>query len=130
MKFLLDTHVFLWFIAGDSRLPVNWRDAIRQPENDVFLSVVSLWETIIKHQLGRLPLPEPPEKYFPDQRDRHQFANLTLDEASVRQLATLPSIHRDPFDRMLVCQAIEKDLVIVTVDEVFRSYPAQVLDRT
>jgi PIN domain nuclease of toxin-antitoxin system len=128
MKFLLDTHVFLWFIGGDSRLPAKWRDAIRQPNNDVFLSVVSLWETIIKHQLGRLLLPEPPEKYLPEQRDRHQFTNLPLDEASVRQLATLPAIHRDPFDRMLVCQAIEKDLVIVTVDAVFRSYPAQVLD--
>ena len=83
MKFLLDTHVFLWFIGGDSRLPAKWRDAICQPNNDVFLSVVSLWETIIKHQLGRLTLPEPPEKYLPEQRDQHQFRNLPLDEASV-----------------------------------------------
>ena len=127
MKFLLDTHVFLWFISGDTRLPAGWRDTIRQPHHEVYLSVVSLWETIIKHQLGKLPLPEAPEQYLPAQRERHQIANLPLDEASVQQLAALTPIHRDPFDRMLICQALEHQLTIITVDEVFQSYPAPVL---
>jgi len=128
MKFLLDTHVFLWFLSGDARLPAAWRDTIRQPHHEVYLSVVSLWETIIKHRLGKLPLPEPPETYLPTQRERHRIANLPLDEASVRQLAALPPIHRDPFDRMLICQAMEHTLTIITVDEVFRAYPAPILE--
>ena len=127
MKLLLDTHIFLWFISGDARLPASWRDSIRDPRNEVYLSVVSLWEAIIKHALGKLPLPQPPESYLPAQRARHQIASLPLDEASVCHLATLSLVHRD---RILVCQAIEYKLTIVTVDEVFQAYPASILDRT
>jgi len=129
MKFLLDTHVLLWFISGDARLPAGWRDTIRQPHHEIYSSVVSLWETILKHQLGKLAMPAPPETHLPTQRERHQIANLPLDEASVQQLATLPLIHRDPFDRMLICQAIEHKMTIITVDHVFRAYPAPVLER-
>ncbi len=122
MKLLLDTHIFLWFISGDDRLPNNIQQGIRNTDNEVYLSVVSLWEVIIKHQLGKLPLPEPPERYLPIQRERHQIANLSLDEASVSQLAGLPLIHRDPFDRMLICQALEHDLTVVTADDLIRAY--------
>jgi PIN domain nuclease of toxin-antitoxin system len=129
MRFLLDTHVFLWFISADARLPVGWRDTIREPNHEVYLSVVSLWESILKYRLGKLPLPEPPERYLPAQRERHRIANLPLDEASVQRLATLPSVHRDPFDRMLICQAIAHELTIITIDDVFRSYAVPVLQR-
>ncbi len=122
MKLLLDTHIFLWFISGDDRLPNDIQQGIRNTDNEVYLSVVSLWEVIIKHQLGKLPLPEPPERYLPIQRERHQIANLSLDEASVSQLAGLPLIHRDPFDRMLICQALEHNLTIVTVDDLIQAY--------
>lgn len=127
MKFLLDTHVLLWFISGDGQLPAGWRDTIRQPHHEIYSSVVSLWETIIKYQLGKLAKPEPPESYLPIQRERHRIANLPLDEPSVQKLATLPPIHRDPFDRMIVCQAIAHEMTIITVDQVFRAYPAPVL---
>jgi len=80
-----------------------------------FVSSVSLWEAIIKHSLGKLPLPEKPEKYLVELREKHQFSSLPLDENSVRHLPELPSYHRDPFDRMLICQAKEHDLVIVTI---------------
>ncbi len=110
MKLLLDTHIFLWFISADERLPNDIQQGIRNPNNEVYLSVVSSWEVIIKHQLGKLPLPKPPERYLPLQRQRHQIANLSLDEASVSQLAKLPLIHRDPFDRMLICQALEHNI--------------------
>lgn len=130
MRLLLDTHVFLWFISADARLPARWRDVIRDPGNEVFLSVVSVWETMVKYALGKLPLPHPPERYLPIQRIQHQITSLPLDEASVCHLATLPSVHRYPFDRMLVCQAIEHALTIVTVDPVFEAYPAPILDRT
>jgi len=127
MRILLDTHVFLWFITGDARLPLSLSDGIRYPENDVYLSVASAWEAMIKYQLGRLPLPEPPETYLPRQRERHRIASLVIDEASVAQLATLPPLHRDPFDRMLVAQARQHDLTLATVDPLVKQYPVPVL---
>lgn len=129
MRLLLDTHIFLWFISGDERLLDGLRESIRNSDNEVYLSVVSLWEAIIKHQLGRLQLPQPPESYLPAQRERHRISSLSLDEASVSQLAKLPPIHRDPFDRMLICQAMEHGLTIVTVDDVLSAYPVLVLNR-
>ncbi|MBM3237871.1 type II toxin-antitoxin system VapC family toxin, partial [Candidatus Poribacteria bacterium] len=129
-KLLLDTHIFLWFLSGDKRLPAAMRDSIRDFDNEVYLSVVSLWEAIIKYQLGKLPLPKPPENYLPIQRKLHQISSLSLDEVSVSQLANFPPIHRDPFDRMLICQAIKYGLTIVTVDNVICNYPVPVLNHT
>lgn len=127
MKILLDTHIFLWFISGDNRLSTVILDAIRDPDNEVYLSVVSIWEAIVKYQLGKLPLPESPEIYLPKQRDRHQIANLDLDEGSVIQLAKLPLLHRDPFDRMLICQALQHNLTIATVDVEILKYSISVI---
>ena len=127
MKLLLDTHVFLWYISADRELPADVRDSIRSPANEVYLSVASLWEVIIKYQIGKLPLPTPPEIYLAQQRERHMISSLSLDEGSVKQLAKLPMLHRDPFDRMLVCQAIEHNLTIVTVDPSIRAYSVAVL---
>ncbi len=126
MKLLLDTHIFLWFISGDARLPDGMRESIRNPSDEVYLSVASLWEIIIKHQLGKLSLPQPPESYIPAQRERHLIASLSLDEASVAQLPQLPPIHHDPFDRMLICQALEHGLTIVTIDSLMSSYPVNI----
>jgi len=128
MRLLLDTHIFLWFISGDKRLPEGVRDIIRDLDNEVYLSVVSLWEAIVKYRLGRLPLPQPPDTYLPIQRQKHQIASLSLDEASVSQLADLPQIHSDPFDRMLICQALEHGLTVVTVDATICAYPVPILD--
>ena len=126
MRLLLDAHIFLWFITGSSRIPEAMKVDILNPANEVYLSVVSVWEISVKYQIGRLSLPEPPQIYLPAQRQRHQIASLSLDEASVSQLAGLPSIHRDPFDRMLVCQALEQDMIIVTADAMLQSYPARI----
>jgi PIN domain nuclease of toxin-antitoxin system len=71
-------------------------------------------------------LPEPPEKYLPTQRERHQISSLTLDEASVAHLAQLPSIHRDPFDRMLICQTNAHGLKLMTDDGIIHKYPVQI----
>jgi PIN domain nuclease of toxin-antitoxin system len=127
MRLLLDTQIFLWFISGDPRISDTTLESIRTSENEVYLSVVSLWEMLVKYQLGKLPLPQPPEHYVPLQRTRHMIDSLPLDEASVRQVANLPPLHRDPFDRMLICQALEHNLVIVTVDDQIRAYPVKVL---
>jgi PIN domain nuclease of toxin-antitoxin system len=127
MKILLDTHIFLWFISGDSRLSIYLRDTIRDTDNAVYLSVVSIWESIVKYQLGKLPLPESPETYLPKQRDLHQITSLAVDESSVAQLAQLPPHHRDPFDRMLICQALENGLTIATVDASIRTYSVSII---
>jgi PIN domain nuclease of toxin-antitoxin system len=127
MRILLDTHIFLWFISGDNQLSADVRDAIRDPANEVYLSAISVWEAIVKYQLGKLPLPEQPETYLPNQRDLHQIASLTLDESSVMQLARLPTLHRDPFDRMLICQALQNGLTIATVDSAVRADPVSVM---
>lgn len=127
MRILLDTHVFLWFISGDTQLSTNVQDGIRDPDNAVYLSAISVWEAIVKYQLGKLPLPEHPEIYLPKQRDLHQILSLELDEGSVAQLAKLPPLHRDPFDRMLICQALQNSLTIATVDAAVRAYPVSTL---
>lgn len=123
MKLLLDTHIFLWYISGDSRLPPNTHDVIRDLDNEVYLSVVSVWEAIVKYQLGKLPLPEAADRYIPEQRERHLISSLPLDEPSVARLGTLSPLHRSPFDRMLVCQALQYGLTIATVDGVIQEYP-------
>jgi PIN domain nuclease of toxin-antitoxin system len=129
MRLLLDTHIFLWFISGDKRLPKDMQETIQRPNNEVYLSVVSFWEVLVKYQLGKLPLPHPPERYLPLQRERHMIRSLPLDEASVGQLANLPPLHRDPFDRMLISQALEHDMTIVTVDEAVQAYAVPILQR-
>ncbi len=124
MRLLLDTHIFLWLITDDKRLPGKVRTVIPDRRNEIYLSVASFWEIIVKYQLGKLPLSQPPESYIPLARRQHRITDLQLDEASIVQLATLPRVHGDPFDRMLVCQALEHGLTLVMVDPVFHSYPA------
>ena len=127
MKLLLDTRIFLWFITADSRLPVIFRDAIRAPKNEVFLSIASFWEIIIKCDLGKLPLPQSPEIYIPNKRRQHQIKSLSLHENAVKELTNLPDLHRDPFDRILICQALANNLTIVTIDAQIQNYNVQYL---
>lgn len=127
MRLLLDTHIFLWYISNDAHLPAVWKSHLRNPANQVFLSVVSIWEASIKYYLGKLPLPQPPETYLPQQRIQHLISSLPLEEAALRHLSTLSSLHRDPFDRILICQALENNLMIVTVDTAIRAYSVSIL---
>lgn len=128
MRLLLDTHLFLWYISGDPKLAESFRDTISDPHNEIFVSVVSFWEAAIKFQLGKLPLPASPEDYLPAQRRAHNISSLLLNEESVGKLVDLPLIHRDPFDRMLVCQALSDKLVLVTVDPKIIEYDVPTLN--
>jgi PIN domain nuclease of toxin-antitoxin system len=123
MRLLLDTHVFLWYITADPRLPATFRTAIQDPANEVYLSAASVWEAVIKYGLGKLPLPAPPADYLPRQRDAHGIASLPVDEGAMPHLAGLPPLHRDPFDRLLVAQALQHGLTVVTVDPAVAAYP-------
>lgn len=127
MTLLLDTCALLWFVSADARMPDSVVRRVRRLETRVVVSPVSMWEATVKYQDGRLPLPERPDIYLPAMRRAHGFDPLPLDEAAVAHLVRLPRLHRDPFDRMLVCQAIEHDLTIVTPDPAIRAYAVKSL---
>ncbi len=125
MNLLLDTVAFLWWVTDDPALSAQAAALIRDPSRRVFLSPVSVWEIVVKHALGKLPLPEEPATLVPRLRSDHGFEELPLTEAAVLQLNRLPALHRDPFDRMLLCQAIEHGLTLVTPDLELRRYPVR-----
>jgi PIN domain nuclease of toxin-antitoxin system len=127
MRVLLDTHIFLWLVTGAPKLPREVVEAVRDPDSEIFLSPVSVWEAVVKYRLGKLSLPGAREVYLPDQRRRHRIKSLPLDETSVTRLGALPSLHRDPFDRILICQALEHDLLLATDDTLVRTYPVKLL---
>lgn len=127
MRLLLDTVTFLWVAEGDASLSAPAREAIANPANEVFLSAASAWEIAIKHGLGRLPLRLPPEEYVTEQRRRHRLDPLPIGEDAALQVGKLPDVHRDPFDRILVAQAIVGGLAIVTPDRLIRAYPVPAL---
>lgn len=127
MRLLLDTCTFLWVIGGAKNLSSPAREAFADPGNEVFLSAVSAWEIAVKHRLGRLPLPSPPETFVPAQRTAHGLEPLPVDEEAALHVAKLPDLHRDPFDRMLVAQAMVGGLVLLTPDDQIREYPVRTL---
>ncbi len=125
MRLLLDTCAFIWIASDAPELSSRAREIFRSPDNDVYLSAASTWEISVKHGLGRLPLPGAPETYVPGLRQRHGIEPLALNEEATLYLGRLPTLHRDPFDRMLVCQAIVEGMVILTPDELITQYPVR-----
>jgi PIN domain nuclease of toxin-antitoxin system len=122
VRLLLDTCTFLWLITDDIALSAAARNAFLDPDNDVYLSSVSVWEIAVKYSLGKLPLPASPDRFIPNQRERHGVTSLPLEEQAVLHLSKLPLLHRDPFDRMLVCQAIQHELTLLTPDPLITQY--------
>ena len=127
MNLLLDTCTFLWLAADHPRLSERARAACRSTGNLVYLSSLSVWEIAVKHRLGRLPLPDSPERYVVDRRQRMAIRPLPFDEKAATHESVLPLLHRDPFDRGLVSQAILGGMAIVTPDEILARYPAPLL---
>jgi len=119
LRLLLDTHAFLWWRGDDPRLGDVEREAIRDGQNDVFLSAASIWEIVIKQSLGRLEIPEPASA----SAARLGFEPLAVRFAHAEAIAQLPPLHRDPFDRMLIAQARIEGLALVTHDPAIRAYP-------
>ena len=125
MKVLLDTHTFLWFIAGDSQLDVYARQLIEEPDNERYLSVASVWEITIKSSLGRLIVPMPPSLLIQEQIWANAIDLLPITPEHFDVLHTLPYHHKDPFDRLLVAQAMQEGLLLVTKDQAFDAYDVQ-----
>jgi PIN domain nuclease of toxin-antitoxin system len=125
VKALLDTCTLLWLLTGERPLPSTVRSAIERDE--VWVSAVTAWEIAIKFAKGQLRLSVPPDRLVPAARARYGFAALPIDEESALHVVKLPPLHADPFDRMLVSQAIVHGLTIVTPDPHITQYPARTL---
>lgn len=122
MRLLLDTHVFLWLLADPERLGEHL-DAAEDPRNELFVSAASSWEIAIKHGLGRLPLPEEPERYVPSRIRAIGALPLAVEHGHALAVGALPAIHRDPFDRLLIAQANALEMTILTADRLVAEYP-------
>ncbi len=127
MKLLLDTHALLWFIGNDPQLSACARQGIENPEHDKFVSAASLWEIAIKLSLGKVKLPQPFGEVFPQQLEINGFDLLPISCAQLNQVVALPFHHRDPFDRLLIAQAMADDMTVVTRDPEFSKYASKVL---
>jgi PIN domain nuclease of toxin-antitoxin system len=125
VKVLLDTCTFLWVLSGDSQLSPRAAELFRNPDSEVFLSAASAWEITVKHASGKLQLPSLPERFVPDMRHEFDIASLAIDEESALHASRLPPLHRDPFDRLLVSQAIVHGMTILTPDAIIARYPAR-----
>jgi PIN domain nuclease of toxin-antitoxin system len=127
MRILLDTHAFLWFIAGDAQLDVYARQLIEEPGNERYLSVASIWEITIKSSLGRLTVPTPPSTLIREYVWANAIDLLAIIPEHFDTLHTLPYHHKDPFDRLLIAQAMHEELFLVTKDQAFNAYNVQVV---
>jgi PIN domain nuclease of toxin-antitoxin system len=122
MQVLLDTHAFLWWVQDAPQLPRRARAVITDPRNECFVSLVSCWEMAIKVSLGKLKMTAPIERFVPEQLARNDFGLLAIELEDVVTVASLAFHHRDPFDRLLVAQALGRRLPIISRDTIFRRY--------
>lgn len=122
MNLLLDTHAFLWWVAASGELSRRAKSAIGSARNECFVSVASGWEIAIKVSLGKLRIDGALDRFLPEQLAANGFRALAIDLKHAARVATLPFHHRDPFDRLLVAQALEEDLAIVSADPVIAKY--------
>jgi PIN domain nuclease of toxin-antitoxin system len=119
---LLDTHAFIWFISGDERLSRPVRALLGDRENEIVISVASLWEIAIKHSLGKLTLERPFAEFIPEQLARQQIEVLPISLAHLGEVDRLPFHHRDPFDRLIAAQALSEGIPVISVDAALDPY--------
>ena len=122
MKLLLDTHAFLWWVGASRGLSRRARSAVGSGRNECLVSLATAWEIAIKVSLGSLRVEGALDRFLPEQLAANGFRPLAIDLKHAARVATLPFHHRDPFDRLLVAQALEEDLAVVTADPVFATY--------
>ena len=127
MKFLLDTHVFLWMAAEPEKLSVMAEECIMNAENTLYLSIVSLWEMQIKTQLGKLILDVPLNELWQKQQKLSDILLLLPKEEHVWELGNLPQLHRDPFDRLLIAQARYEKMLLISADDIIAKYEIRVV---
>ena len=124
MKLLLDTHTFLWFIDDNPQLSQKGKTLL-EADNELLLSIASLWEIAIKLRLGKLTVAMPIEVLMTQQLTRNDINVLSITVSHLVMVSTLPLHHRDPFDRLLIAQAMVEQMPIVSADPAFDAYPVQ-----
>ncbi|MEM7539924.1 MAG: type II toxin-antitoxin system VapC family toxin [Chloroflexota bacterium] len=122
MEILIDTHIFLWFIIDAPQLKKAMKVLIEHPDNNIHLSMASLWEIAIKHSRGKLDLPTSFETFVPHQVEVNNMSILPINVEHLHKVALLPFHHRDPFDRLLIAQATVEDMYIMSRDASFEAY--------
>jgi PIN domain nuclease of toxin-antitoxin system len=122
MKALLDTHTFLWWVADSPQLSETAKNFIANPNHQIFFSVASAWEIIIKVGTGKLNIPEEPTAYITSRVADNRFEVLQIDLPHVLQVANLPDLHRDPFDRIIIAQSQVARMPILTIDRLILQY--------
>jgi len=127
VRALLDTHAFLWWIAGDERLSVHASQSIADGRNEIFVSAASIWEIAIKGRLGRLSIPGDPGRFIGGQIVENSFRGLPIVAGHALRVWELPDHHRDPFDRMLVAQAQVEGLALISRDQQVSRYDVEVV---
>ncbi len=127
VSLLLDSHALLWHLLDDDALPQRVKDRLEDPAERVAVSVATQWELMLKAGSGKLRLPDAPERFLFDVVEEAGFRVLHIQPRHAQALAELPQIHDDPFDRMLVAQALVEDMTLVSGDEVMRRYPVDTL---
>ena len=127
MKALLDTHVFLWWVLDKPELSKTAREFIGDPGNTIYLSAVSGWEMAIKWGIGKLSLPDQPDIFVKQQLEKNNFNPLPIQLEHGLYVHELPPIHKDPFDRLLIAQSKLDNLILISVDTVFKNYQVSLL---
>jgi PIN domain nuclease of toxin-antitoxin system len=127
VRILLDTQVWLWMLAAPERLSEPSRALLVSADHELLLSAASAWEIAIKYGLGKLRLPEPPGELMPRLMARTGITPLPVHHRHALHVATLPTLHRDPFDRLLIAQAQLEELPILTADNNFALYDVETL---
>jgi len=122
MRLLLDTHSYLWFVAGSALLSNKARAVMLQPGNTIFLSMASALEIALKHSLGKLPLTVPLQVLIRDEPVAQGFSILDINADHLLAMAAMPFHHRDPFDRVIIAQGLVENLPIISCDQIFDAY--------
>ena len=128
MRILLDTHALLWWLAGSSRLPKTWRKSLQDGSVPVHVSAASIWEISVKSSIGKLSITMPRKVTLAGLAKACGFADLPIDARHAAAVADLPMHHADPFDRLLIAQAIVEKMTLVTADSAMRVYDVPLLE--
>lgn len=127
MKLLLDTHAFMWWHSEPEKIPDQTLSLLQDPNHDILLSLVSLWEMQIKIQLGKLTLREDLEIIVQSEQEQNDIKLITITLPHIIKLKDLPHYHKDPFDRLLIAQSVVENTILISRDSIFNSYDCSVI---